>query len=578
MPFCGNMVHIMDYELYKVVCERSTDADKFVDVLGQVCTRNKVDLATIFFDHVTPTGDSLLHVAAEGGSEQVLCLVAFHYPKLLDRRNLKGDTPLHVAARVGNVLAIKYILDMYKHFMTSFDEEEAESVDKVEFIMLRNIYERTALHEAVLCKHYSVVLFLLVAHEQGNLISYWTWYSSYGCKSPMYFAVLQQAKDLLQMIVDRRQELLYQRDSNNNTPLQYAAYAGYKEGVCIMLKRSPMIAFQRNSDGNLPIHLACQKRRGQVVKELLEIEWPNAGLFLNHKGQNIVHIAAMKGEDKMTRYLLRHPKIHRDTVNERDVNGDTPLHLAARELRLWTLYYLSRHKMINVNIVNNEGITARDVLCLQSRIPRTRQEFLAGFILSRAGTRQRGDNLGMESKISINEDWNVKEAANLHHCFYHSSLGPMGDPRLARRAYQYAIFVVHVALIAMAVAFQAAIRLIVSNNTLLAHVVTAIGFFIIFVFLFFLVLLCPYGMRLPIFRQIAVNKVDQVGRQEIKSNADNVSAKYVSRQVGWSDDVFTTDQVNDINDEDVSSNDYLTDTNVVRCCRGSVQNYVILVI
>ncbi|KAI9071013.1 hypothetical protein K1719_047030 [Acacia pycnantha] len=149
MPFCGNVVHIMDCELYKVVSDKSTDADKFVKVLEQVCTRNKADLATIFLDHVTPTGDSLLHVAAEGGSEQVLCLIAFYYPKLLYKRNLKGDTPLHVAARFGNVFAIKNILDMDKHFMTSFDEEEAESVDKVEFIMLRNIYGRTALHEAV---------------------------------------------------------------------------------------------------------------------------------------------------------------------------------------------------------------------------------------------------------------------------------------------------------------------------------------------------------------------------------------------------------------------------------------------
>ncbi|KAI9071408.1 hypothetical protein K1719_046627 [Acacia pycnantha] len=305
IPFCGNMVHIMDYELYKVVCDKSTDADKFVDVLEQVCTRNKVDLATIFLDHVTPTGDSLLHVAAQSGSEQVLCLIAFHYPKLLYKRNLKGDTPLHVAARFGNVLAIKNILDMDKHFMTSFDEEEAESVDKVEFVILRNIYERTALHEAVLCNHYSVVLFLLVAHEQSNLTSYWTWYSSYGCKSPMYFAVLQWAKDILDLLLRLIPiPSLSETISNGDSPLHAAilerntAYAGYKEGVCIMLERSPMIAFQRNSDGNLPIHLACQKRHGQVVKELLEIEWPNAGLFLNHKGQNIVHIAAMKGKLK----------------------------------------------------------------------------------------------------------------------------------------------------------------------------------------------------------------------------------------------------------------------------------------
>ncbi|KAK4269838.1 hypothetical protein QN277_022945 [Acacia crassicarpa] len=598
MPFCGNKVHIMDYELYKVVCDKSTDADKFVDALEQVCTRNKVDLATIFFDHVTPTGDSLLHVAAEGGSEQVLCLIAFHYPKLLNKTNLKGDTPLHVAARFGNVLAIKNILDMVKHFMTSSNEEEAESVDKVEFIMLRNIYGRTALHEAVFWKHYFVVLFLIVAHEQGNLTSYWTWYSSYGCKSPMYLAVLQYAPDildlllrlipipssgetistgnspllaavlertpvLLQMIVDRRQELLYQKDLNNNTPLHYAAYADYEEGVRIMLKRSPMIAFQRNSEGNLPIHLACQDRHRLVVKRLLEIEWPNAGLFLNHKGQNIVHIAAMNGGDKITRNLLRHPKIDGDTLNERDVNGDTLLHLAARELRLWTLFSLSRHKMVNVDIVNNEGFAARDVVRLHRRIPRTRPEFLADLILFRAGTRMRGNNLGMKSKPSNNEEWNVKDAANtllivailiatvsftagftLPGGFYSSDSSitkqrgmallssqtlfkifmvfdtiamyisiigsivllwvPRGDTRLAQRAYWFALFVVHAAILAMSVAFQAAICLIVGNNTFLANVVTAIGIYYIFGILYFVVLgWLPIETGFNIYRQIS---------------------------------------------------------------------------
>ncbi|KAI9070991.1 hypothetical protein K1719_047044 [Acacia pycnantha] len=460
--------------------------------------------------------------------------------------------------------------------------------------------------------------------------------------SPLHAAILERDTGQLQMIVDRRQELLYQRDLNNNTPLHYAAYAGYKEGVCIMLKRSPMIAFQRNSDGNLPIHLACQKRHGQVVKELLEIEWPNAGLFLNHKGQNIVHIAAMKGRAKVIRYLLRHPKIDRDTVNERDVNGDTPLHLAARELRLWTLYSLSRHKMVNVDIVNNEGFTARDVVSMQRRIPMTRPELLAYAILLNAGTPRRGRHLGMQSRRSIDKEWNVKDAANIllivtiliatvsftagftvpggfyssdssitkergmallssqtlfkifmafdSIAMYCSTIGsimllwvPIADPRFARTAYGNADIVVQVALIAMTVAFQAAICLIVSNDTLLAHVVTAIGciFILSSYFIFFSMMM----FRIEIFS--VVNQVDQVGRQEIKSNADTVAAEYVSHQVvlfGYlfygsflfgsllfyiMDDVLTKDQVNDINVEDAPSSDYLTDTNVDRCCQDS---------
>ncbi|XP_028787326.1 protein ACCELERATED CELL DEATH 6-like [Neltuma alba] len=592
MPFCGHMVHIMYYELYQAARDENEDADGFVHVLEQICEKNHVDLATIF-NHVTPTGDSLLHVAAEHGSEQVLCLIAFHYPKLLYRTNMKGDTPLHVAARAKNLLAIKNILDMEKHFMTS---HWVDSVDRTEFIMLRNNYGRTALHEAVLSKDYSVVLSLLVAHKQSDLATYWTWNYYYDCKSPMHLAVLmrdenilylllrlipipsgkamsngdsplhaailERTKDLLKKIVDTRKELLYQRDENNNTPLHYAAYSGYMEGVCIMLETSPMIAFQRNSDGNLPIHLACEKFNVKVVKKLLEIEWPNDGLWLNNKGQNILHIAAMKGRTRVIKYLLKHPNIHHDTINERDVNGDTPLHLASRELRLWSLLLLSQDKRIDVNLVNNKGLTARDVVQTQCRIPETRQEFLARLILYNAGVDLKANMLSVPLTRSINKEWNVKDAANtlilvailtatvtfaagftvpggfysadgpipkqkgmalladqtLFKIFmafntvamYSSTIGsiillwvPGGDLRFATLAYIQAKFFVYVALIAMPVAFLAAIRLIVSNNTIVADVISVIGFISIFLMMFIRILgFIPLGSRRPVLKQI----------------------------------------------------------------------------
>ncbi|XP_054781845.1 protein ACCELERATED CELL DEATH 6-like [Prosopis cineraria] len=417
-------VNIIYYELYQGVCDKNVDAQKFDFVLEQVCLRNGVNEATIF-NQATPTGDSLLHVAAECGNEEVVWLIASRNRELLHKTNLKGDTLLHVAARAKNLPVIKYILgQMVEIYTIAMDE----------FIMLPNKYRRTALHEAVLFNHYSVVEILLLAHEDSDLAAYWTWNYKYGCKSPMYLAVLTGAKDILHLLltrilipsgqaisngdspllaaiserntgqytpdelinfhaafvfvsvlspniyvyvcvflreallrqtVDISPELRYQRDEKNNTPLHYAAYAGYLGGVCTMLEKSPTNAFQRNSDGNLPIHLACKKGQVQVVNKLLETEWSNVGLFLNSKGQNILHMSAMRGQTDMLKYLLKIPMIHHDTLNERDVNGDTPLHLASRKLRLWTLLLLSRHKMINVNLVNDEGLTARDVVRMQ---------------------------------------------------------------------------------------------------------------------------------------------------------------------------------------------------------------------
>ncbi|XP_028796039.1 protein ACCELERATED CELL DEATH 6-like [Neltuma alba] len=270
----------------------------------------------------------------------------------------------------------------------------------------------------------------------------------------------------------------------------------------------------------------------------------------------------MKGNGQVIIYLLNHPKIHHDAINERDVNGDTPLHLASRELRLLTLFFLLGDKRIDVNLVNNKGLTALDVVWIQRKIPESYQELLARVILYRAGVDLKANMLSVPLTRSINKEWNVKDAANtlilvailiatltfaagftvpgglysadspipkqrgmalladqtLFKIFmafntialYSSTIGsiillwvPMGDGRLATLVYMYARLFVHVALIAMPVAFLAAIRLIVSNNTIVADVISVIGFISIFLTMFIRILgFLPLGSRRPVLKQI----------------------------------------------------------------------------
>ncbi|XP_028787336.1 protein ACCELERATED CELL DEATH 6 [Neltuma alba] len=441
----------------------------------------------------------------------------------LPQTNMKGDTPLHVAARAKNLLAIKNILDLDKHFMTS---EEVESIDKMQFIMLRNKYGRTALHEAVLNKDYSMVLFLLVAHKRSDLATYWTWNYYYGCKSPMYLAVLVRAddilylllrlipipsgkpisngdsplhaalsernKDLLKMIVDTEKELLYQRGENNNTPLYYAAYAGYMEGVCIMLETSSMIAFQRNSNGNLPIHLACEKGNVKVVKKLLEMDWSNAGVFLNKEGFTARDVVRMKS---------KHP-----TTRSREYLANAILDCADVGLKA---------NMLGVphNTYTNEWNVkdAANSLALMAVLIAT-VTFTAGFTVpggfySSDGpiTKQRG--LALLADQTLFRIFMVFNTIAM----YSSTIGsvillwvPLGDFRFARIAYEHAKFFVDVALVAMPIAFLAAIRLIVSNNTLLAVVTSVIGFISIFFIIFIRMLgLLSLRIRDPKFRPIS---------------------------------------------------------------------------
>ncbi|XP_054779826.1 protein ACCELERATED CELL DEATH 6-like [Prosopis cineraria] len=584
-PFSSQNVDVMIYELYEAVRDENQDVYNFVGVLDEVSGRKQLDLS-IIIDQVTPAGDSLLHVAAEFGRKEIAELIACFFPKLLYKANIKGDTPLHVAARAKNNEVMKIILLTF------------ENIDTSHLITSENKFGNTPLHEAVLSKNLDGVNILLKAHDDVALARYWN--NTYPNKSPMYLAVLtgdleilhrllqipfpsnltisncrgnsplhaailERKPDVLQEILNVREELMYLRDENEETPLHCAARVGYLEGVSVLLNKSNLTAFQKNSEGNLPVHLACEGGHVRVVKKLLEEKcpWPDVRLWLNNNGQNMFHIAARNGEKNVVKYLLKNPKIiHDETMNEKDVNGDTPLHLASRNLCLWTLLHLSRDKKIDVNLVNNEGFTARDIVRVQSKIPMRHQEFLADVILKSAGVPLKTNILGVGHVASINREWNVKEAANTlilvailiatvtfaagftvpggihdpddkipkergkavfacHTLFdifmtfntiamYSSTLGSiillwvqLGDRHFAEGVYRFAKIFVYVALLTMPIAFLAAICLTVSNNPLLTCILSVIGFIFIFFILFARILgRFPLGIRLPVVRQI----------------------------------------------------------------------------
>ncbi|KAJ7981451.1 Ankyrin repeat-containing protein family [Quillaja saponaria] len=76
-------------ELYDATKEG--DVDHFVDALERVSHEKKLSMTAIF-DQATPAENSILHVAIKFGHEEIAELVAHHFPTLLNRRNINGDT------------------------------------------------------------------------------------------------------------------------------------------------------------------------------------------------------------------------------------------------------------------------------------------------------------------------------------------------------------------------------------------------------------------------------------------------------------------------------------------------------
>lgn len=148
--------------------------------------------AALLLEGVTVEGDSALHVvAARGDGEEFLESAKVIHDKakhLLDAPNKKGDTPLHYAARAGNVRMVSELIDLAR-----IDGHGAERAN--ELLRAKNKLGETALHEAVRTGNKDIVIRLMV--QDSELASF-----PKDGSSPLYIAVMLEEVDIARSLHD----------------------------------------------------------------------------------------------------------------------------------------------------------------------------------------------------------------------------------------------------------------------------------------------------------------------------------------------------------------------------------------
>ncbi|KAL3714915.1 hypothetical protein ACJRO7_006766 [Eucalyptus globulus] len=386
----GDLNKIMDRDLYEATKEG--DVQKFIDVLEKVIDLRKLALSLIF-DQVTPSGNSMLHVAASSGREDVMELILFHYPYLVTRKNSSEDTPLHVAIQHQMLNAASKLMRQRRDSEIIYWKNK-DNKSPVYLAVEKCKLSNSKYHNGAVWK----ILQLLLRESARD--------EAYAVKiqgmSPVLAAFRGEGvgdTDLLKEIIDGLPKLLHVRDEDGGTPMHAAASVGNGRVIGLLLEKCPYLALQTDNNGSYPIHIACEAGHLWTMI-LLNDTWPDLAEIKNKKGQNILHIAAKAGDIDAVR-LLEHRTKFGKLINSKDADGNTPLHLASMHIHSKVMQLLAEGEGIDLKLKNNDGSTALDV-AMESRNSSTENPVLLGCaILIVAGVKRREGRDALSPKEQV---------------------------------------------------------------------------------------------------------------------------------------------------------------------------------
>ncbi|KAF8391792.1 hypothetical protein HHK36_022026 [Tetracentron sinense] len=235
---------------------------------------------------VTPMGNTVFHLAAKVGDWDLVEEVYDEQCKsLLAMTNSKGDTALHIAARSGHLHMVNFLVEKSISASTSIDVEQGGKQTNY-ILKIHNEGNNTVLHEAL---RYDITI----------------------------------------LLVEKKPELIKEQDIYGRTALHYVA--SYYEYSCVevaklLLEKDSSVAYIQDKDDRSPLHFAAGKGYQDISREIIA-KYPDTIDMVDKRGQNAFHVCIGKAHLWVLRYLTKDVRDD-EVLNQKDNDGNTPLHLA----------------------------------------------------------------------------------------------------------------------------------------------------------------------------------------------------------------------------------------------------------
>ncbi|KAH0930160.1 hypothetical protein HID58_015887 [Brassica napus] len=198
----------------------------------------------------------------------------------------RGDSPLHIAARTGNLGKVKELIRG-----SSCGEELRELLSK------QNLEGETPLYTAAENGHSFVVEEMLkhMCLETGSIAArngfdpFHTFpnlamTTDLSCTTALHTAATQGHIDVVNLLLETDSNLAKIAKNNGKTALHSAARMGHVDVVKSLIGNDPSIGFRTDKKGQTALHMAVKGQNDEIVVELVK---PDVACLVSFEGINL---------------------------------------------------------------------------------------------------------------------------------------------------------------------------------------------------------------------------------------------------------------------------------------------------